>query len=58
MLAFAGVSLMSLPVSMLADAVGERATLATLSGGGVAIALFVSVALRRIDRYQPSSTDT
>jgi MFS family permease len=39
MLAFAGVSLMSLPVGILADAIGERATLATLSGVVVAIAL-------------------
>ncbi|MFI5315441.1 MAG: MFS transporter [Myxococcota bacterium] len=31
MLAFAGVSLMSLPVGILADTIGERATLATLS---------------------------
>ncbi len=58
MLAFAGVSLMSLPVSVLADTVGERATLAALSAIVVAIALAVVVALRRIDRAQPSSTDT
>ncbi len=58
MLAFAGVSLMSLPVSILADAVGERATLATLSGVVVAIAASVALALRRIGATQPSSTDT
>ena len=58
MLAFAGVSLMSLPVGILADAVGERTTLATLSGVVVAIALAVGFALRRIDAAQRSSTDT
>jgi MFS family permease len=58
MLAFAGVSLMSLPVSVLADAIGERPTLATLSGVVVAIALAVALALRRIDRAQRSSTET
>jgi MFS family permease len=58
MLAFAGVSLMSLPVSVLADAVGERATLAALAATVLAIALAVVFALRRIDRAQPSSTDT
>lgn len=58
MLAFAGVSLMSLPVGVLADAVGERPTLATLSGVVVAIALVVAFQLRRIDRAQASSTET
>lgn len=47
MLAFAGVSLMSLPVGILADAIGERATLATLSGVVLAIALGVGSRLLR-----------
>jgi MFS family permease len=47
MLAFAGVSLMSLPVGILADAIGERATLATLSGVVLAIALGVGSQLLR-----------
>ncbi len=58
MLAFAGVSLMSLPVGILADAIGERATLATLSGVVLAIALAVGYELRRIARDQRSSTQT
>jgi len=50
MLAFAGVSLMSLPVGILADTIGERATLAALSGVVLAIALAVGFQLRRIAR--------
>jgi len=56
MLAFAGVSLMSLPVGVLADAIGERATLATLSGVVVAIALAVGFRLRRIEKGQPATS--
>jgi predicted MFS family arabinose efflux permease len=58
MLAFAGVSLMSLPVGVLADAIGERTTLATLSGVVVAIALAAGFELRRVDAAQRSSTET
>jgi MFS family permease len=47
MLAFAGVSLMGLPVGLLADAIGERRTLALLGGGVVAIAASVAASLRR-----------
>jgi MFS family permease len=50
MLAFAGVSLMSLPVGVLADAIGERATLATLSGVVLAIALVAGSRLMRTRR--------
>jgi MFS family permease len=53
MLAFAGVSLMSLPVGILADAIGERATLATLSGVVFAIALGAGSRLLR-SRSHPS----
>jgi MFS family permease len=48
MLAFAGVSLMGLPVGLYADAVGERAALATLAGFVLAIAALVAVRLRRL----------
>jgi MFS family permease len=48
MLAFAGVSLMGLPVASLADAVGERTTLAVLAGAVVAIALTIGGLLRRL----------
>jgi MFS family permease len=47
MLAFAGVSLMGLPVGALADAIGERVTLALLAGAVVAIALGAGLELRR-----------
>jgi predicted MFS family arabinose efflux permease len=46
MLAFAGVSLVSLPVSVLADAVGERVTLASLGGTVLVIAAVVARLLR------------
>jgi len=48
MLAFAGVSLMGLPVGFLADAAGERAALAILAGAVVTIALIVAARLRRV----------
>ena len=47
MLAFAGVSLVSLPVGVLADAIGERATLLFLACGVLAIALGFAARLRR-----------
>jgi MFS family permease len=47
MLAFAGVSLMSLPVGVLADAIGERPTLALLGLAVVAIAFGGATRLRR-----------
>ncbi len=47
MLAFAGVSLMSLPVGILADAIGERATLAILAGNVIALALLFGALLRK-----------
>jgi MFS family permease len=47
MLAFAGVSLMSLPVGILADAVGERATLAALASVVFAVSLFFGARLRK-----------
>ncbi|HTO05560.1 MAG TPA: MFS transporter [Myxococcota bacterium] len=47
MLAFAGVSLMGLPVAAFADAVGERTTLAVLSAAVVAISLGIGAMLRR-----------
>jgi MFS family permease len=50
MLAFAGVSLMSLPVGFLADAIGERATLATLSCVVLSIAAVAGSRLLRGSR--------
>jgi MFS family permease len=50
MLAFAGVSLMSLPVGLLADAIGERATLLTLSCVVLAIASSVAFRLIRTEK--------
>jgi len=50
MLAFAGVSLVSLPVGLLADAIGERATLALLAAVMLAIASATSLRLRRAPR--------
>ncbi len=47
MLAFAGFGLMGLPVGLLADAVGERATLAVLACVVCAIAVTVAVFLSR-----------
>jgi MFS family permease len=47
MLAFAGVSLMSLPVGILADAIGERVTLLILGGIVAAIALGGALGLLR-----------
>ena len=47
MLAFAGNSLMSLPVGALADAIGERTTLLVLCGAVVAVAASISLRLRR-----------
>jgi MFS family permease len=46
MLAFAGVSLMSLPVGVLADAIGERTTLLLLAATVAAIALAGALRLR------------
>ena len=46
MLAFAGVSLMGLPVGALADAIGERTALGFLAAVVVAIAVTVSTRLR------------
>jgi hypothetical protein len=45
MLAFAGVSLMGLPVGALADAIGERTTLGLLAAVVVAIAASVGTRL-------------
>jgi MFS family permease len=47
MLAFAGVSIMSLPVGILADAIGERATLATLAAVVLSLAILVGTRLPR-----------
>jgi predicted MFS family arabinose efflux permease len=47
MLAFAGVSIMSLPVGILADAIGERATLATLAAVVLSLAILVGMRLPR-----------
>ena len=47
MLAFAGNALMSLPVGLLADAIGERATLLALCGAVLTVASAVSLRLRR-----------
>jgi MFS family permease len=47
MLAFAGVSLMSFPVGVLADAIGERTTLGLLAAAVVAIAFAGATRLRR-----------
>jgi len=46
MLAFAGNALMSYPVGLLADAVGERATLGVLCAAVVAVAGAISLRLR------------
>jgi MFS family permease len=50
MLAFAGVSLMGLPVGTFADAVGERATLATLACVVFGIAGVLGTRIRRTGR--------
>jgi MFS family permease len=50
MLAFAGVSLMGLPVGLLADAIGERTTLVALACTVLAIAATVALRLRRTSR--------
>jgi MFS family permease len=47
MLAFAGNSLMSLPVGVLADAIGERTTLLVLCGAVVTVATTISLRLHR-----------
>ncbi|HTO53786.1 MAG TPA: MFS transporter [Myxococcota bacterium] len=47
MLAFAGVSLVGLPVGFLADAIGERTTLLVLSTIVIAVAGFAGTRLRR-----------
>jgi MFS family permease len=47
MLAFAGVSLMGLPVASVADAIGERSTLAALAAVVVVIAAGIGAMLRR-----------
>jgi MFS family permease len=47
MLAFAGLSLLSLPIGVLADAVGERATLLMLGAIVTALASGASLGLRR-----------
>jgi MFS family permease len=47
MLAFAGNSLMSLPVGALADAIGERTTLLVLCGAVLAVATSISFRLQR-----------
>jgi MFS family permease len=48
MLAFAGVSIMGLPVGALADAIGERTTLRVLAGTVVAIAIVAGARMRRL----------
>jgi MFS family permease len=57
MLAFAGVSLMGLPVGAFADWVGERRAVASLACLVLAIALTVTARLRRVptDRAQPAA---
>ena len=55
MLAFAGVSIMGLPVGALADAIGERATLRVLAGAVVAIAIGVRVRMRRLADAAPGT---
>ncbi len=50
MLAFAGVSLMGLPVGLLADAIGERPTLTALAGAVLLITAAVAASLRRAAR--------
>jgi MFS family permease len=47
MLAFAGTSVMGLPISALADAISERRTLAALAGAVVLIAAGIGAQLRR-----------
>jgi MFS family permease len=48
MLAFAGVSIMGLPVGSLADAIGERATLRVLAAVVVVITVVVAARIRRL----------
>jgi MFS family permease len=48
MLAFAGVSIMGLPVGALADAIGERTTLRVLAATVVTIAIVAGVRMRRL----------
>lgn len=56
MLAFAGVSLMGLPVGFLADAIGERGALATLATGVAVIAAVVAIRLRRLERAEADTS--
>jgi MFS family permease len=53
MLAFAGVSIMGLPVGVLADAIGERATLRVLAGLVITIAVGAGVLVRRLPETPP-----
>jgi MFS family permease len=50
MLAFAGFGLMALPFGILADAVGERVTLAVMGSGVTGLSIFFSFGLARIAR--------
>jgi MFS family permease len=50
LLAFAGFGLMALPFGMLADAVGERTTLALMGALVTGLSVFFSVGLARIAR--------
>jgi MFS family permease len=52
MLAFAGVSVMGLPVGLLADTIGERGALRVLGAIVIAIALAATVLLRRLARSE------
>jgi MFS family permease len=58
MLAFAGVSLMGLPVGAFADWVGERRAVAFLACLVIAIALTVTVRLRRQPAAQASKSES
>lgn len=58
MLAFAGVSLVGLPVGALADAVGERRAVAGLACVVVAIAATVAARLGRVGAGDPSGEES
>lgn len=54
MMAFGLNSIFSFPVGLLADAIGERATLAGLSGASLCVVVLGMVALRSMPERQPA----
>ncbi|MCA9843330.1 MAG: MFS transporter [Dehalococcoidia bacterium] len=54
MTAFAGFALMGLPIGFLADAIGERATLACMGGAIIAVVIVFTLLLSRIPVTPPA----